>query len=112
MRKGSQGTPGTTRRNDERSAALRAVKDVTGRGGSRNQSPVRSDVGSPGSGTQTPVETSMSPTPAVDEDKMRKVTKSTVEEFFGVQDYKVFKTNNPLIYYMYLGILVLTLCVV
>jgi hypothetical protein len=109
MRKGSQGTPGTTRRNDERSAALRAVRDYTaGRGGSRNQSPARSDVSSPASGSQTPVETSMSPTPpAVDEDKMRKVTKSTVEEFFGVQDYKVCVSNSDFVYGWHVPITVL-----
>ena len=61
---------------------------------SRNQSPSRagdSATNSPVSGAQTPVEASLSPTspPAIDEDKMRKKTKSTIEEFFGVLDYKV-----------------------
>lgn len=96
MRKGSnQGTPNTSRRGfatDDRSAALRAVKDMTGRN-SRNQSPVRSgdtSRNSPASGTHTPVDSSsLSPNPtSVDDEKMRKVTKSTVEEFFGVGDYK------------------------
>ncbi|XP_066928112.1 eukaryotic translation initiation factor 4 gamma 3-like isoform X2 [Clytia hemisphaerica] len=90
MRKTSQGTG---RRGDERNAALRAVRDLTSGSNSRNQSPSRagdSAINSPVSGSQTPVEASLSPTspPAVDEDKMRKKTKSTIEEFFGVLDYK------------------------
>ena len=91
MRKTSQGTGG---RRDERSAALRAVRELTSGSNSRNQSPSRfgdSAINSPVSGTNTPVEDSLSPTspPAIDEDKMRKKTKSTIEEFFGVLDYKV-----------------------
>lgn len=89
VRKTSQGG----NRRDERTAALRAVRDLAG-SGSRTQSPVRSggsSRNSPVSGTQTPVEPSVSPnpTPAVDEKTMRKKTKSTIEEFFSVQDLKV-----------------------
>ena len=98
----SRGTPikkntsasGRDRRDDknDRSAALRAVKDMTGRS-SRNQSPARSspseDTSSaPSSGAQTPVEQSLSPSP-VSEQKMRKTTKSTLEEFFSTKDMMV-----------------------
>jgi len=78
---------------DDRSAALRAVKDMTTGSGrsSRNQSPARSspsDISSaPSSGTQTPVEKSLSPVPISDE-KMRKTTKSTIEEYFSTNDTK------------------------
>ena len=66
VRKTSQGG----NRRDERTAALRAVRDLAGTG-SRTQSPVRSggsSRNSPVSGTQTPVEPSVSPnpTPGVD----------------------------------------------
>lgn len=94
-RKSSQGTPNTSRRGfDDKSAALRTVRDFMSTG-SRNQSPVRSGDSSrnspASSGAQTPAEShSLSPNPSsVTEDKMRKVTKSTAEEFFGCKDYKV-----------------------
>ena len=90
VRKTSQGG---NRGGDERNAALRAVRDLTGTG-SRNQSPVRSgdsSRNSPVSGMQTPVEPSLSPnpTPAVDEERIRKETKSTIEEFFSLLDFNV-----------------------
>ena len=65
---------------------------MTGRT-SRNQSPARSspsdDASSaPSSGAQTPVDQSLSPNPVSDE-KMRKTTKSTLEEYFSNNDMKV-----------------------
>lgn len=104
-RKGSQ--EGVRNRNDrdrndrpDRHDAFRSVRDVSGPG-SRNQSP------GPGSRSQSPAlvrSRNQSPAPArtpdeqsrgrvtapepVTEDKMRKVTKSTIEEFLSVRDEK------------------------
>ena len=83
---------------EEHNAALRAVRDMTGRS-SRNQSPGRSsrnhspapshayesDSQNYSSRGQTPV---VSPNP-VSEEKMRKVAKSTIEEYLSCKDEKV-----------------------
>jgi len=106
VRKTSQGG----NRRDERTAALRAVRDLAGTG-SRTQSPVRSggsSRNSPVSGTQTPVEPSVSPnpTPGIDMKTMRKKTKSTIEEFFSVQDLKeailcIKELESPSLHYVF-----------
>jgi translation initiation factor 4G len=96
-RKGMSGGHGSQQGNrrdrDEQNAALRAVRDMTGHHrnqspgrGSRNQSPAppfERDTSSPRG--QTPV---VSPNPTVTQDKMRKVTKSTVEEYLSCKDDK------------------------
>lgn len=83
-----RGTPpfGAQRKSDEKSAALRTVQDFTGGRSSRNQSPARSG---PPSGTQTPVEGTRSPSNQATEQKVAKVTKSTIEEFLSCRDLKV-----------------------
>ena len=83
-----RGTPpfGAQRKLDEKSAALRTVQDFMSGRSSRNQSPARSG---PPSGTQTPVEGTRSPSNQVTEDKVIKVTKSTIEEFLSCRDLKV-----------------------